>query len=254
MDDNDASASRSDSNDKPKLNHSYGIINKEYAFTLATRPPEEDGPIYMVNLMKYREIAEYDGQESGSAPISGRDADDQYNPSSILNKLGAAIVFVADVERTDVGVDDWDRIAIVRYPTRLSFVEMQSRKDFGEKHKHKAAGMLRTTLIACRPTDSALDEIERPVPTKPHTTVMVVRGGGDGPHTTDSAISTFVAEGTVLSDGRMWDVVDLLHAEKPEHADRIIDQYRGHDPSTTYVLTLRTTLDSVTAAAVKNTK
>ncbi len=254
MDDSDASASHSDDNEKPKLKHSYGIINKEYAFTLATRPPEEDGPIYMVNLMKYREIAEYDAQDGASAPISGRDADDQYNPASILNKLGAAIVFVADVERTDVGVDDWDRIAIVRYPTRLSFVEMQSRKDFGEKHKHKAAGMLRTTLIACRPTDSALDEIERPVPTKPHTTVMVVRCGVDGPGSTDSAIPTFVAEGTVLSDGRMWDIVDLLHAEKPEDADRIIDQYCGHDPSTTYVLTLRTTLDSVTAAAVKNTK
>ncbi len=236
-------------NDKPKLNHNYGIINKEYAFTLATRTPEEDGPIYMVNLMKYREIAEYDGQDDASASISGRDADDQYNPASILNKLGAAIVFVADVERTDVGVDDWDRIAIVRYPTRLSFVEMQSRKDFGEKHKHKAAGMLRTTLIACRPSNAALDEVERPIPTKPHTTVMVAKSGH-----VDSTHPTFIAEGTVVSDGRMWNAVDLIHADSPEDADRIVDLHRGQDPATTYVLTLRTTLDSITAAAVTGRK
>ena len=240
--------------DKPKLNHSYGIINKEYAFTLATRPPEEDGPIYMVNLLKYREIAEYDAQDDASTPISGRDADDQYNPASILNKLGAAIVFVADVERTDVGADDWDRIAIVRYPTRMSFVEMQSRKDFGEKHKHKAAGMLRTTLIACRPSNAALDDVERPIPTKPHTTVMVVRGKTDSSLKTDATTPTFVAEGTVLSDGRMWEVVDLIHTESPDETDRIVNQYRGHDPGSTYVLTLRTTLDSVTAAALPHNK
>lgn len=237
-------------NDKPKLNHNYGIINKEYAFTLATRAPEEDGPIYMVNLMKYREIAEYDESGAGKSPIiSGRDADDQYNPASILNKLGAAIVFVADVERTEVGIDDWDRIAIVRYPTRLSFVEMQSRKDFGEKHKHKAAGMLRTTLIACRPSNVALDEVERPIPTRPHTTVMVVKD-----RHVDSTHPTFIAEGTVVSDGRMWNVVDLIHADSPEDADRIVDLHRSQDPATTYVLTLRTTLDSITAAAVTGRK
>lgn len=236
--------------DKPKLKHSYGTINKEYAFTLATRPPEEDGPIYMVNLMKYREIAEYDAEDGTTAPISGRDADDQYNPASILNKLGAVIVFVADVERTDVGVDDWDRIAIVRYPTRLSFVEMQSRKDFGEKHKHKAAGMLRTTLIACRPSNAALDDVERPIPTKPHTTVMVVRGNAGSSLKTNSTTPTFVAEGTVVSDGRMWEVVDLVHADSTEDAERIVDAYREDDPHSIYVLTLRTTLDSVTAAAI----
>lgn len=254
MADSDTPTSRGDDGDRPKLKHSYGIINKEYAFTLATRPPEEDGPIYMVNLMKYREVAEYDAGDEATESISGRDADDQYNPASILNKLGAAIVFVADVVRTDVGVDGWDRIAIVRYPTRLSFVEMQSRKDFGEKHKHKAAGMLRTTLIACRPANGALDEVERPIPTKPHTTVMVVRGNAEGAHRVRTTAPTFTAEGTVVSDGRMWDVVDLIHAVNTEDAERIVDTYRTDNPQNTYVMTLHTTLDSVTTAAISGDK
>ena len=45
--------------DKPRLSHNYGTIDKEYAMSLATRQPEEDGPLYMVNLMKYHEVAQY---------------------------------------------------------------------------------------------------------------------------------------------------------------------------------------------------
>ncbi|MEY3111276.1 MAG: hypothetical protein RIT23_407, partial [Actinomycetota bacterium] len=146
--------------EKSKLKHKYGRIDYDYAIHLATRPPEEDGPIYMVNLMKYHEVAQYD---SDNAPqISGREADDRYNPASILNKIGASIVFVADVVKNHVGDEDWDRIAIVRYATRKSFIDMQTRKDFSEKHVHKAAGMQRTIIVCCRPEDPTLDSRGRP--------------------------------------------------------------------------------------------
>ena len=121
--------------DNPNLKHKYGKIDKDYAISLATRPEAEDGPIYMVNLMKYHEVAQYsDDASPGSKPISGREADDRYNPSSILSRIGAAIIFAGDVVGNADGPEDWDRIAVVRYPTRKSFIEMQSRKDFGEKH------------------------------------------------------------------------------------------------------------------------
>ena len=45
--------------DTPRLKHKYGTIDKDYGIFLATRPPAEDGPIYMVNLMKYHEVAQY---------------------------------------------------------------------------------------------------------------------------------------------------------------------------------------------------
>ena len=35
----------------------YGQRDAVYATRLATTPPEEDGPVWMVNLMKYREKA-----------------------------------------------------------------------------------------------------------------------------------------------------------------------------------------------------
>ena len=48
----------------PNLKHKYGRIDLDYATQLATTPPEQDGPIFMVNLMKYREVAQYaDGRD-----------------------------------------------------------------------------------------------------------------------------------------------------------------------------------------------
>ena len=114
----------------PRIKHNYGKINKEYAMFLATRPPEEDGPIYMVNLMKYHEVAQYEEDAGVDKAISGREADDRYNPAKVLNKIGADIVFAGDVLKNHVGTEDWDRIAVVRYATRKSFIDMQSRPDF----------------------------------------------------------------------------------------------------------------------------
>ena len=49
----------------------YGTIDTDYAQKLATTAPEDDGPVWMVNLMKYRERADYvDGRASS---ISGRE-------------------------------------------------------------------------------------------------------------------------------------------------------------------------------------
>ena len=56
----------------------YGKVNKEYGLRLATTAPDDDGPIWMVNLMSYREQADYaDGLESD---YSGKEADDKYAP------------------------------------------------------------------------------------------------------------------------------------------------------------------------------
>ena len=57
----------------------------------------DDGKeFWMVNLMKYREFADYaDGRESS---ISGREADDAYSPLDSLARVGARPVFFGDVD------------------------------------------------------------------------------------------------------------------------------------------------------------
>ena len=71
-----------------------------------------------------------------------------------LKAVGAEIVYVAEVDATPLGDGtQWDRVAIVRYPTRRSFIEMQKRADFRDKHVHKEAGMEMTFVIGCQPIE-----------------------------------------------------------------------------------------------------
>ncbi len=128
----------------------YGTIDQGYAMQLATTPADEDGPVWMVNLMKYRERADYaDGRESS---ISGQEADDAYSPLDSLAAVGARPVFFADVDQQLLGDDTvWDRVGIVKYPTRRSFIDMQSLPSFRESHQHKDAGMERTIVMGTQP-------------------------------------------------------------------------------------------------------
>ncbi len=130
----------------------YGKIDRDYAMRLATTPPDDDGPVWMVNLMKYREVADYaDGRDS---TITGREADDLYTPLDSLAAVGAEIVFVGDVDQQLLGDGTvWDRIAVVRYPTRRAFIDMQSRPEFQKAHEHKDAGMERTFVMGCQPIE-----------------------------------------------------------------------------------------------------
>lgn len=188
----------------------YGQVDQAYGRRLAMTPTDEDGPVWMVNLMKYRDIADYaDGRAS---TITGRQADDLYTPRGPLAAIGAEIVFAGDVDRQPVGeAPVWDRVGVVRYPTRRSFVEMQSRPDFRQLHAHKDAGMLATIVIGCQPmpapvvaaspADGGLMVIDvlrfaDPAVAAPAST----RTGG-------RVAGWFAAEGTIVGDGRRWDEV-----------------------------------------------
>jgi hypothetical protein len=211
---------------------SYGQIDTDYGIMLATTPPADDGPVWMVNLMKYRDVAAYaDGRESA---ISGRQADDEYAPLESLAAVGAEVVFFGDVEDQFLdGEPRWDRIGVVKYPTRRAFIEMQSRPEFKERHAHKEAGMQETIVIGTRPIDApalpdgAPDWADVPhPPTDDDGPVMIIHvirfhpGGRDAdivdyqraagavavPHGVRIA-GWFGAEGTIVGDGRIWDQV-----------------------------------------------
>lgn len=212
----------------------YGRIDRAYGLELATTPPEDDGPIWMVNLMKYRETADYtDGRE---VSISGREADDIYAPLDVLSEIGAEVVFVADVDQQLLGdTPVWDRVAIVKYATRRSFIEMQSRSDFQERHVHKEAGMEATIVSGCVPIPfpqgEAIDwaDVAHP-PTAddgPVVVIHVLKFDDESAATVTPAEMLayqqaaakvavphgvridgwFAVEGTILGDGRSWDQI-----------------------------------------------
>jgi len=210
----------------------YGRVNKQYGYQLATTAAEDDGPIWMVNLMRYRAHAEYaDGRES---TITGREADDAYAPLGPLKAIGAQVVFLAEVDSQLLGDSPkWDRVGIVKYPSRRSFIEMQSRKDFQELHHHKEAGMAETIVAGCFPMELPSLPVDAPtwdeVPHPPTSedgyvvVVHVIKFEDDErrdematytdhaakiavPHGVRLAAWTQV-EGTIMGDGRQWDQI-----------------------------------------------
>jgi hypothetical protein len=221
----------SDHPDLPIPSVPYASIDYEYASRLVTVGPDDDGPVWMVNLMAYKERATYaDGRPSH---LSGMEADDRYAPFESLAAVGAELVFVADVEAQLLGASPaWDRVAVVRYPTRRSFMDMQARPDFQAKHVHKEAGMRETIVMAGLPLDvpslpaDAPGWADVPHPSTAADGPVVVlhviryaddRGGGDDmaayqqeagrvavPHGVRLA-GWFRVEGTILGDGRSWD-------------------------------------------------
>ena len=213
----------------------YGIIDQSYGMQLATTPPDADGPVWMVNLMKYREVADYaDGRES---TVTGQEADDLYSPLDSLAAVGAAPVLFGDVDQQLLGDETvWDRVGVVKYPTRRSFIEMQSLPTFQESHKHKDAGMESTIVMGTQPMPqpeaptgfAPVDWADVPHPPTaedgPVVVVHVLRF-----HDADAANATptnmeqyqseaakvalghgvringwFAVEGTIIGDGRAW--------------------------------------------------
>ena len=105
--------------------------------------PGSDGPIYMLNLLKFREKAEYaDGRETD---LSGQEAYMIYGQAvgGLLLKHGGGPMFSARVERLMLGeVEElWDTVAIAMYPSRQAMLEMVSSPEYAEIAVHRDAGL-----------------------------------------------------------------------------------------------------------------
>jgi uncharacterized protein (DUF1330 family) len=102
-----------------------------------------DGPIFMVNLLKFKDKAEYeDGRE---CTLSGRDAYMIYGNAvaELLPKFGGKAFFVADVTHLSLGkVEElWDEVAIAMYPDRASMVRMSMSEEWRTISVHRSAGL-----------------------------------------------------------------------------------------------------------------
>ena len=97
-------------------NPAFGTPGRDYFRRIIGLAPEDDGPVWMVNFMHYRAEAVY---EDGSRGLTGRQADDLYMPTAVLQAIGAEVPFYGDVVmQLDPNPPRWDRIGVVRYPTR----------------------------------------------------------------------------------------------------------------------------------------
>ncbi|HEY0107396.1 MAG TPA: DUF1330 domain-containing protein [Rhizomicrobium sp.] len=111
------------------------------------------GPIVMVNLLKYRARADYpaDKPEAGEM-LSGREAYLRYGVevSKILGKIGARIVWQGRQSLVMIGEGEgWDDVVCVRYPSRQAFLGMARSAEYNAIHYHRDAGLADTVLLCC---------------------------------------------------------------------------------------------------------
>ncbi|MBA4225665.1 MAG: DUF1330 domain-containing protein [Hyphomonas sp.] len=105
--------------------------------------PGPDGPIFMVNLLKFKEKAEY--EDGRATDLSGRDAYMIYGRAvtDILPKFGGKAIFAADVTFLSLGKAEelWDEVAIAMYPKRADMVRMSMSAEWQAAAVHRTAGL-----------------------------------------------------------------------------------------------------------------
>jgi hypothetical protein len=212
-----------------RLEYPFGTVDVETASRWMRLAPAEDSHVWMLNLMQYRTVADYG--DAGGPDVSGREADDIYAPTAILDDLGATVPLFGDVTRQVADHVAWDRVGIVRYPSRASFFAMQDRDDFQRQYVHKKAGMQTTIVMGCVPVSVA-----DPAAAGSGPLVMRVRriaeGAEPGPDPAGvTPVAHFVVDGVILGDGRRWDDVRFDRVEdgvlealagEPDLADQVV--------------------------------
>ena len=105
--------------------------------------PGPTGPIFMVNLLKFKEKAEY--KDGRATALSGRDAYMVYGKAvaELLPKFGGRGIFAGDVTFLALGqVEElWDEVAIATYPNRKALIEMSMSAEWREISVHREAGL-----------------------------------------------------------------------------------------------------------------
>lgn len=197
----------------PRPTIRYGEPNWDLIGRWLALPSDEDGPWWALNLMQYREVADYGDDRPA---VSGREADDTYAPLGPLAAVGALVAFHGDVAAQPFGEPAWDRVGIVRYPSRASFFAMQQRDDFQELHVHKEAGMAFTINASLLPTRH--DPAAGPGTGTGGSLVFVIwrdPAGAAERVSVDSIdgvaeVAAFTVEGVVLGDGRAFDAARFV--------------------------------------------
>jgi uncharacterized protein (DUF1330 family) len=116
--------------------------NREQFAALAAAAERDDGPVVMLNLLKFK-------------PAGGDREYGEYGDAAtrMVRDSGGRIIYAGRCDHVLIGdeAERWDAVAVVEYPSRRAFIEMVSRRDYQQAHEHREAGLERTVVIATTP-------------------------------------------------------------------------------------------------------
>ena len=115
-----------------------------------------DEPIHMLNLLQYRDLAEYpEGHEHAGKGWSGRRAYQEYGKTSgpIFRRVGGRIVWRGAFQTVVTGPDAmrWHDGFIAEYPNSAAFFEMIKDPDYQRAVVNRTAALADSRLIRFAP-------------------------------------------------------------------------------------------------------
>lgn len=104
----------------------------------------ENGPFVMVNLLKFKDKADY--ADGSDADLTGAEAYARYGKAiqTCLAGVGGRHVYAGSVTGLMIGEveDDWDMVALVEYPSLAAMQKMVSSPEYQAIEIHRKAGLL----------------------------------------------------------------------------------------------------------------
>ena len=105
----------------------------------AFRDRKTGDPIFMLNLLKFRIKAEYKDQRATN--LSGREAYALYGAGfdKVMAPLGTEIIYSGDIKGFLIGFgeDDWDSVALIKYPSTDVMLDMFRNESYQEIKIHR---------------------------------------------------------------------------------------------------------------------
>lgn len=111
------------------------------------------GTVVMLNMLKFREIADYSKTPnlSPEKSISGREAYKLYSQNTfpMIQKIGAEVLFSGQSDKFLIGPEDknWDAILIVKYKCIRDFLEMTTNAEYLKGFGHRIAALEDSRLL-----------------------------------------------------------------------------------------------------------
>ena len=123
-----------------------GHVNKNDDALAAMAEGDPDEPVVMLNLLKYRDVAE---SGHGVDGMTGREAYSAYGRAfAELNpRFGGAPIWMGRGLNSIIGDESWDVVILVRYPTRKQFVDMLGDPDYQAIAPMRAAALSDSRLL-----------------------------------------------------------------------------------------------------------
>lgn len=117
-----------------------------------------DEPIHMLNLLRYRDLAEYpEGHEHHGNGWTGRRAYQEYGTTSgpIFRRVGGSIVWRGSFQTmvTGPGDKDWHDGFVAQYPNSAAFFEMIKDPDYQLAVVNRTAALVDSRLMRFAPGD-----------------------------------------------------------------------------------------------------